>query len=68
MAKHHGGTDHIQGTLQRGGPGARRVYANHGGTSLQQGKVHEGVPPRVYANHGGTSLPMGTLSGKKRKQ
>jgi hypothetical protein len=66
MAKHHGGTDHIQGVLHRGPP-PQRIYANHGGTSRPQGVTRGPPQPRQYGLHGGTALPMGVLSGKKRK-
>jgi hypothetical protein len=55
MAKLHGGTHHVQGKLNRGGP-KPRIYANHGGTNHQMGKTHD-VPtlPQVndqnYAGH-----------------
>jgi hypothetical protein len=66
MTKIHGGSGKPQGTLNKGGP-KPRVYANHGGTNLQQGKVHDGVQPRQYGFHGGTNLVMGALNKGKRK-
>jgi hypothetical protein len=66
MQKIHGGSGITHGTMRgKGGP-KPRVYANHGGTDLPQGKVHDGVQPRQYGNHGGTSLPMGVLKGKRK--
>jgi hypothetical protein len=67
MAKRHGGTDHIQGKLNRGGLKSQ-PHPVHAGSGRPLGVVHSGVQPRIYTgNHGGTALPMGVLSGKKRK-
>jgi hypothetical protein len=62
MAKHHGGTHHIQGVLENRGT-APRPSPLHGGTNLPKGVTHA-PQPRVYGNHGGTSLRQGVLKGK----
>ena len=66
MAKHHGGTDHVQGQLNRGprSPPATTAGELHGGTHLVKGQTKGPPRPRQYTFHGGTRLAMGTLAGK----
>jgi hypothetical protein len=63
MKKIHAGSGKPQGV--RHGPPRPRIYANHGGTNLPQGKVRE-PSSRPAVNAGGT-FGMGVLAGKKRK-
>jgi hypothetical protein len=66
MIKRHAGSGIPHGTLRgKGGP-KPRIYANHGGTNLRQGVVHEAPTPGSAVNRGGT-FGMGVLAGKKRK-
>ena len=62
MAKHHGGTHHVQGRLNRG----PRASPNpiHAGTGQPLGKVHGPPQPRQYVVHGGTALRQGVLNKK----
>jgi hypothetical protein len=61
MAKHHGGTDHIQGRLSRGTQA--RPNAVHGGSGRPHGITHGPPQPRIQ---GGT-FGMGTLKKGQRK-
>ena len=59
----HGGTDHVQGQLNRGT--AKKPSPYHHGSGKPLGGLHGPPGPRKYGLHGGTAAPMGQL--KKRK-
>jgi hypothetical protein len=61
MAKHHGGTHHVQGVLNRGT--APRPSPQHAGSGRPKGVTHA-PQPQIYGTHGGTSLPR-VLKRKK---
>jgi hypothetical protein len=61
MTKHHGGTHHVQGSLNRGTH--PRPSPVHGGSGSPKGQVHA-PSPQVYGTHGGTNQPRVL---KKRK-
>jgi hypothetical protein len=60
--KHHGGTHHRQGTLNRGTE--RKPSPYHGGSGKPKGVTHAPPTAGSAVNRGGT-FGMGTL--KKRK-
>jgi hypothetical protein len=61
--KKHGGTDHIQGQLNRGTKPKPNPF--HAGSGWPHGVVHD-APTRPAVNAGGT-FGMGTLKKGKRK-